>query len=196
VALHALELAKLRPGGSTVVVGCGPIGLLLVRLLRGAAAGRVVAVEPLPHRRDAALQAGADAVLAPEEAADDRLAELLGPVGADVSFEVAGPDQAVDTAIRAARPGGRLLLVGIPSDDRTTFRAAAARRKGLTLMLSRRMAEVYPRAIDLVDRGVVSLDGVVSHRYGLAEFETAFRAATSREGLKVVVRPSHPRSSS
>lgn len=189
VALHALELASLRPGGSAVVVGCGPIGLLLVRLLRGTVAGRVVAVEPLQHRRDAAVRAGADAALAPEDARDDRLAEMLGPVGVDVSFEVAGSDHAVDTAIRAVRPGGRVLLVGIPSDDRTTFRAAAARRKGLTLMLSRRMGEVYPRAIDLVDRGVVRLDGMVTHRYGLAEIETAFRCAISRAGLKVVVLP-------
>jgi L-iditol 2-dehydrogenase len=190
VALHAHDLAKLPAGGSALVAGCGPIGLLLVQLLRGAGAGHIVAVEALEHRRAAAVRAGADVVLAPDEVGPDRLPELVGPVGVDVSFEVAGADQAVDASIRGVRPGGRVLLVGIPSDDKTTFRASAARRKGVTLMLSRRMGEVYPRAIDLVERGVVSLDGMVSHRYGLADVEEAFHSAVSRAGLKVVVDPS------
>ena len=189
VALHAADLAHLRPGGSTAVVGCGPIGILLVSLLRGSGAGLVVAVEPLEHRRAAAKAAGADYVLSPEEAYSGGLLDAAGPAGVDVAFEVAGNDSAVGLALRAARSGGRVLLVGIPSEDRTSFEASLARRKGLTLMLSRRMGEVYPRAIDLVRRGVVDTAGVVSHRFGLDDVVAAFSAASARSGLKVVVRP-------
>ena len=72
----------------------------------------------------------------------------------DVAFEIAGDDDAIADAIAAVRPGGRVVLVGIPDGDRTTFPAAAARRKELSLQLSRRMVpDDLPRAIELADAG-------------------------------------------
>jgi L-iditol 2-dehydrogenase len=82
------------------------------------------------------------------------------------------------------------VLAGIPDDDTTTFSASLARRKGLTLVLVRRMKEMYPRAISLAERGLVDLDAVVSASYPLAETEAALTAAAARTGLKVVVIPS------
>jgi hypothetical protein len=70
----------------------------------------------------------------------------------------------VRTAFEPVRPGGRVVLGGIPDSDATTFRASLARRKGLTIAMVRRMNEVYPRAIDLAARGVVALDPLVSSR--------------------------------
>jgi L-iditol 2-dehydrogenase len=85
------------------------------------------------------------------------------------------------------RPGGRVVLAGIPDEDKTSFPAALARRKGLTIAMVRRMKDVYPRAIDLVARGVVELDWLVSHRSPLAEAAAAFAGAVRREGLKTVI---------
>ena len=79
------------------------------------------------------------------------------------------------------------VLAGIPDDDRTSFPAALARRKGLTIAMVRRMKDIYPRAISLVERGVVELDSLVSHRYPLAEAAAAFEVAARREGLKTVI---------
>ncbi len=181
VALHALDLGHARFGATVAVVGCGPIGLLLIQLLRAAGASRVVAVEPLAHRRAAAGEFGAHEVQEP--AAD------LSGYGADVAFEVAGGDPAVRTAMESVRPGGRVVLAGIPDDDTTTFPASLARRKGLTIAMVRRMNEVYPRAIDLALRGVVSLDPLISRRADLADAAGAFATAQRRSGLKVVVTP-------
>jgi L-iditol 2-dehydrogenase len=86
-----------------------------------------------------------------------------------------------------ARPGGRVALAGIPDEDRTTFPAALARRKGLTIAMVRRMKDVYPRAIALVARGVIELDWLVSHRSPLGDAAGAFARAARREGLKTVV---------
>jgi L-iditol 2-dehydrogenase len=189
VALHALDLGHLRLGGSVLVAGCGPIGLLLIQVLRVAGAGRITAVEPLAHRREAAARAGADAVLAPAEAGDGELLDATGG-GADTGFEMAGHDDAVRLAMAAARPGGRVVLGGIPGDDRTTFQASTARRKGLTIAMVRRMNDVYPRAIGLAAAGRVDLAVLVSHRFGLADAPEAFTVAARRGGLKVVVEPS------
>jgi len=81
------------------------------------------------------------------------------------------------------------VLAGIPDDDATTFSASLARRKGLTLVLARRMKEMYPRAISLAERGLVDLDAVVSASYPITEVGPALTAAAARSGLKVMVTP-------
>src|SRR5437764_4741907 len=82
VALHALDLGHLRLGGSAAVIGCGPIGLMLVQLLLAGGASRVLAAEPLPHRMRAAAEAGAEPL--------DPGAEPAAIGQADSAFEVAG----------------------------------------------------------------------------------------------------------
>ncbi|WP_433292611.1 zinc-dependent alcohol dehydrogenase [Actinoplanes sp. CA-030573] len=173
VALHAYDLAHPRLAQTVAVVGCGPIGLTLIQLARLAGATRVLAADPLPHRMEAALKLGA--------------APLKGE--ADLVFEVSGSADAVEAALTAAKPGARVLLVGIPDGDQTTFRASIARRKGLTLVMSRRMGEVYPRAIDLVANRLVDLSSLVSAAYPLTDITAAMATAAAREGLKVVVHP-------
>jgi L-iditol 2-dehydrogenase len=181
VALHALDLGHVPFGGRVTVVGCGPIGLLLLQLLRGAGAGAIAAVEPLAHRRQAAVSYGAGHAAA-------TTADLTG-YGADVAFEVAGNDTAVRLAMESVRPGGRVVLAGIPDHDTTTFPASLARRKGLTIAMVRRMNDVYPRAIGLAARGAIALDPLVSRRVKLDEVVGAFVAAQRRTGLKVLVTP-------
>jgi L-iditol 2-dehydrogenase len=181
VALHCLDLGHVHLGNSVAVVGCGPIGLMLIHSLRVVGVSRVVAVEPLEHRRRAAARAGAELVLGPAEAAGHQ-----GEV--DISFEVAGTDDAVAISMQLVRAGGRLVLAGIPDDDRTAFPAALARRKGLTMAMARRMKEAYPRSISLVERGAVELDWLASASFSLADAAEAFAVAARREGLKILVQ--------
>ena len=190
VALHALDLGKPRVGWTVVVVGAGPIGLCAVQLARLAGAGRVIAVEPLEHRRVAAAALGADVVLDP--GGPDllaRLADATGARGADLALEIAGTDDAVRIACEVVRPGATVVLAGIPEEDRTTFPASTARRKGLTLRLARRMGEVYPRTIALAAAGRVDVRSIVSHTFPLDRAGEAFTVAAARTGHKVVVTP-------
>ncbi len=190
VAVHSVDLGHLPFGGTASVVGCGPIGLLLIGVLKAAGAGSVLAIEPLAHRREAAARYGADQVADPGAFAsgDDLMRELTGP-GVDVAFEAAGTADGVRLAVESARPGGRVVLAGIPADDAISFRASTARRKGLTIALVRRMNEVYPRAISLAERGVVDLGALVSSRTGLGETAGAFGDAAGRTGLKAIIEP-------
>lgn len=186
VALHAWDLAHTRVGDTIAVVGCGPIGLLTIQLAKAAGAGRVIAVEPLAHRREAATRYGADAVLDVPEASDAATWAPWG-LGADVVFEIAGTDSAIDIAVTAVRPGGRVVLAGIPDGDRSSFPAHVARRKGLSLVMVRRMKEMYPRTIALVEQGLVDVRSMVTERAPLDDVAGAFTRATAREGIKTVV---------
>jgi L-iditol 2-dehydrogenase len=175
VALHSVDLAHLRTGMSVGIFGCGPIGLLMVQLARLAGAAEVLVTEPLPHRLEAALRLGAHPWKTGQRV--------------DVAFEAAGDNEAVETAIEAVKPGGRVILGGIPAGDVTSFTASVARRKGLTIKLVRRMKFTYPRAIRLVESGQVDVRSLVSASFPLEQSQGAFAAASRREGLKILITP-------
>jgi L-iditol 2-dehydrogenase len=175
IALHAVDLGKIRAGMRVGVFGCGPIGLLTLQVARATGAAELLATEPLAHRLDAARALGAKEWTPGQEV--------------DVAFECAGENGAVEDAVAAVKPGGRVILVGIPGEDRTSFTASVARRKGLTLKLSRRMKHTYPRTIRLVESGCVDVRSLVTHRFPLEQVAEAFAVAQRREGLKVIVEP-------
>jgi len=187
VALHAVDLGHVRAGGSVAIVGCGPIGLLAIQLVRAVGAATVAAVEPLAHRRRAAVGFGADLAVTPEQAHAGALEDVIASGGVDVAIEIAGTDDAIALAMHAAAPGARVVLAGIPDTDRSSFPASVARRKGLTILMSRRMNGMYPRTTALVRGGRVDVEPIVTDRFELAQVEAAFTAATARAGLKTVV---------
>jgi L-iditol 2-dehydrogenase len=179
VALHAMDLAKVERATSASVVGCGPIGLLLIQALAAGGCERIAAVELLGHRREAALAAGATRATAGWPT-DEALV--------DVAFEAAGEDDAVGVAVESVRPGGRVVLVGIPGGDATSFPASTARRKGLTILLSRRMAAGdLERAVALSSAGKVRPGRIVTARHPLEQVDAAFGSLVGRDGLKIVV---------
>lgn len=190
VALHAVDLAKAHIGLRAAVFGCGPIGLLVIQLLRLAGASQIVATEILPHRLEAAKEFGATHVVRAQSGLESaQILALTHNEGLDVCIEAAGENVAVESAIETARPGARVVLAGIPADDRTSFRASTARRKGLTIKLCRRMKHAYPRAIQLVESGKIDVASLITHRYPLRDFRRAIETAIQRKGLKVVVEP-------
>jgi L-iditol 2-dehydrogenase len=188
VAIYAVDLGQLQPGMTVGVYGCGPIGLLVLQVARAAGATSLIATDRLVHRLEAAQLLGATALLADGQESAAILSATEGR-GVDVAFEVAGENKAVETAVATARPGGRVILVGIPEDDRTAFTASTARRKGLAIQLVRRMKHTYPRAIRLVESGQVELRSLVTHRFSLDASAQAFSSAQQRVGIKVIVRP-------
>jgi L-iditol 2-dehydrogenase len=139
VAVHALDITKLRPDSSVAVLGGGPIGLMLTQVAKVWGAAHVRLVEPNANHTEAL------------EATSGR--------GEDYVIEATDSSDGPDQAAHLARIGGKVTLVGIPEGDRFHMTAANARRKGLTLRFSRRIGQVYPRAIALVAEGKVTRKG-------------------------------------
>ena len=169
---------------------------MILQLVAAAGASQIIAADRLQHRLDEALAYKAsDGFLVenePERAMEFNKAiwKAADRRGVDVAFEVAGDNEAVEAAIAAAKPGGKVILVGIPSEDRTAFIASVARRKGLTIKMVRRMKNTYPRAIRLVAQGTVDVRSIVSAHYALDQANEAFAMAVKREGLKIMIHPS------
>ena len=188
VAIHAVDLGKVRPGFSVGVFGSGPIGLLTLQVARAAGATKLIATDLLDHRLEAARRLGAHEVFRARGGMESGgIVEATG--GVDVAFDAAGTNEALAAAIESVRPGGRVVVIGIPSEDETVLTASTVRRKGLTVKWVRRMKHTYPRAIELVRSGAVDVRSMISHTFPLERYDEAFRVALSREGLKVMIQP-------
>jgi len=190
VALHAMDLGKMKPGMTVGVFGCGPIGLMIIQLARVSGATSIIATDKLSHRVDAARSLGARHAFLTQ--GKDEISEIRSATagrGVDVAFEVAGEQDAVEVSFAAVGAAGKVVLVGIPADDRTSFQASLARRKGLTIKMVRRMKNTYPRASRLVESGVIDVRSLVTHCFPLARTAEAFVAAQRREGLKILIEP-------
>ena len=188
IAIHALRLGKVFPGMEVGVFGSGAIGLLTIQMAKIAGATRIFATDKLEHRLALALDCGAtDVLLADGKEADQILKSTAGR-GLDITFEAAGDDgAAVEAAVQSSKRGGTTVLIGIPNQDITSFTASAARRRGLTIKLSRRMKHTYPTTIRLVNQGLLNLDPLITHQFPMEEYEEAFQTAANRQGVKVFI---------
>jgi L-iditol 2-dehydrogenase len=189
VAMYALELGAVGPGMSVGVFGSGPIGLLVLQVAKVAGATRLFATDKAdaPHRLAAARALGATAFPVHDCGEAEDVLAATGGRGVDVAFEAAGDPEAVEAAVAAVKPGGRVILVGIPSEDRIAFTASVARRKDLLIRVVHRMKHTYPRAIRLVESGRVDLRALATHRFPLADVAGAYAVAERREGLKIII---------
>lgn len=174
VALHAVDLAKPKSDESAVIIGAGPIGLLILQAATLAGMKPVYVVEQLPWRLALVQKLGGIPIDSARTNAREKLmVQTLGR-GVDVAFEAAWADSTIQLAAEMVRYGGKLVLVGIPREDNLVMQHSTARRKGLTVLLSRRMKHTYPRAINLAEKGLIDLKSIVSHRFPLTQLPEAF----------------------
>jgi L-iditol 2-dehydrogenase len=185
IAIHAVDLAHLVPGFTVAVLGAGPIGLFTAAVARVAGATEIIMTEPLAYRRQFAQDYVADAVLDPN--AGDVVTQVMERTqgrGVDVAFECAGASETPQAGAAMTRRGGKLILCGIPADDTLTLNASTVRHRGLTVKLVRRMKHTYPRAIRLVERGMVDVMPLVTHHLPLEDMTEALEmVANYRDGV-------------
>ena len=189
VSIHAIDLAKPRVLESVAVLGCGPIGLGILQLLRLSGCGDIYAIDPQPHRTALATTLGATAV----GASTDVILDSTNGLGCDLVLEATNSPMGFSDAVIASKIGGRIVLAGIPDGNLyAPISAADARRRGLTVKFSRRMGNVYPRAIELVSNGKINVDVLISHRFALQDTAKAYSMqADEAVGLiKSIVYPS------
>jgi L-iditol 2-dehydrogenase len=192
VGLYSVELGQVHPGMSVSVFGCGTIGLFILQVAREVGATQLFATElpDAPHRIKIAQSFGATVFEADHGREVNEIKVATSGRGVDVAFEAAGDPEAVEASIAAVKPGGRVILVGIPTQDRISFTASVARGKDLALHVVHRMKHTYPHAIQLVKTGRVDVKSLVTHRFPLGQVIQAYAVGHRREGIKVVIEPS------
>ncbi len=174
------------------VIGCGPIGLFAVGIVRAAGAWKVMAIEPNDDRRALAAKMGADVLVDPKS--KDPVAVVLeatGGIGAEVVLEMSGNAAAIDQGTRMLARGGRMSLLGLPDrpvtldlSDQVIFKEA--RLLGIT---GREMFRTWQQTTTLLSTGRVDVSPVITHRFPLERFDEAFEEAASGRAGKVLLFP-------
>ena len=193
IGLYAVRLARLEAEQRVAILGCGPIGLSVLVWVKLLAGCRVYATDLLDERLWAAQRCGAD--WTGNAHREDATAAILQeePLGVDCVFECSGDAACVSEGIRLAKPGGRILWVGIPPDEQVGVPAHLARRKEITLQFVRRQRGCIQPVLDAMAQGQLNLLWWITHRYPLEQIQEAFElAAQYRDGvLKAVIHLPH-----
>jgi len=188
--LHAQRLAQLSLGESVAVIGLGVSGQLHVQLAKARGAAQVIGISRSRFKNDLARQMGADVAIESGPTALAQVLEATEGRGADVVIECTGVMTSIADAIRMARFGGRIVLFGITSATSGTLPFYDLYFKELTLINNRAAtAQDFPVMINLVDRGVVRLEPLVTHRMALEELGTALGMVedSAEQRLKIIL---------
>ncbi len=189
----ALNTAKVRPGATVAVLGCGGVGQAVIQGARIAGASRIIAVDPQQLKRDVALTLGAtDAVDPAKGDAVAQVQALTGGRGADYAFEVIGLPETMQTAYRLARRGGEVIIVGMARFD-AQFQLPAfgiffeqKTVKGCKYG-SAQVRRDFPRFIELIEAGRFDISKMVSRTLKLDAINEAFRAMEAGEVIRTVI---------
>jgi L-iditol 2-dehydrogenase len=190
VAIHAVSLVPLRLGGSALVIGAGTIGLLVQQALRAAGCKNVFVTDVDATRLALSEKLGATATLVSGPDLPKRVGDLTGGTGVDVVVEAVGATQTIALAIDSVKKGGSVVLVGnIASEVNIHLQKVVSRQ--IRLQGSCASAGEYPRAIELVSRGEIQVNPLISAVAPLAQGPTWFDRLHAREPnlMKVVLIP-------
>lgn len=181
VGIWACRRAEVGPGDRVLIAGAGPIGVILAQTSRAFGASEVIVTDIDSSRRDAALLFGATRVV-------DPLAEAVEGLDVDAFIDATGAASAVRSGIKAVRPAGRVILVGLGADE-LELPVSYLQNREIWLSGVFRYANTWPLAIELVSSGKIDLDGLVTAKFGLAEAERALTIGKESGQLKAIVYP-------
>jgi threonine 3-dehydrogenase len=190
-AVHAAFVEPLE-GRTVAVTGCGPIGLCAVAVAKAAGASWVVATDVEPYRLEMARLMGADLAIDGRESdlVAREVLEATGGDGVEVVLEMSGAQPALDTALAIITRGGRISLLGIFSRPATVDLSDLVIQKGVRLygIYGRRLYDTWERTQALL-RGGLDVKPIITHRFGLADWEQGFALIETRHAGKVVLLP-------
>lgn len=187
VVVRAVARAGVRAGDSAAVVGGGTLGLLALQVLIGAGA-RVLVVSRTPRRFALARELGAAAThIAGDGPLDAAARAFSGREGVGVVIETAGTQEAVSHALALVRPGGRVVLTGLPHEPTPVAFFSVVRRE-VTMMGSMIYQDEFPEAMRLIAAGTVRTRPLVTHRFGLEAVGEAIAAHQRADAIKVAVQ--------
>ena len=187
-AFHAMEQTGIVPGGWTVVVGCGPVGMAMLMLAK-AQGSRAIVLET-GARREKAKEFGADYVIDfMEPNVVEQILEITGGVGADRCFDCAGNKASMELALHSCRRGGSVGLVAIPKGNTMEIDLKTIVWDEKKLIGSRGNPNCHDRALAMMSSGLLAAERMITHHFPLDRFQEALDLFTSRNDgvIKVII---------
>lgn len=189
-AIFALRRADIKPGSSIVILGAGPIGLLIIQLARASGAIKIIVSDVNKTRLKLAEEFGATFVIdVSRTSLPDKIASLTYDHGADIVIEAAGHIETHKLCLEIAKRGGTIVFVGWTNESLIPLDVHKIGVKELDVRGMFRYCNTYPEAISLVSSGRVNVNKLITHKYKLQDVEKAilFAAKRSEGTIKIVV---------
>jgi S-(hydroxymethyl)glutathione dehydrogenase/alcohol dehydrogenase len=188
-----LRTARVEPGDTVAVLGCGGVWQAVVQGAKLAGAARIIAVDPVAWKRDVALALGATDALDPSTVdVHEAVLASTGGRGVDHAFEAAGLPAVTQQALALARRGGAVIMLGMPAFDAVLqIPALPLFAEGKRVLAGKygdgQVRRDVQRLIDLAEAGRIDLAAMVTRRVGLADVNEALRAMTAGEVIRSVI---------
>ncbi len=190
-AVHAATTVSV-PGKNVLVVGSGPVGLLLIAVLKCFGTTRVFVSEINRYRLDLAQKVGADRAINPKELdLLEIIREETGGEGLDIAFDMSGNSSGINQAIKSLRPGGDMVFFGLPRMPVNINIADDIIFRGLTLhgIIGRKMFDTWYEVLDLLENKKIDLGPIITHRFPYEEIDKAMDLMDRGESGKILLFP-------
>lgn len=174
ISIWAVDLSGIKPNSNIAILGSGPIGMCVLLYARHLGVKNIYVSDKIDDRLERAKMAGASWIGNPDR--EDITAIIQGkePLGIDCVFDCCGKQEAMDQAVELLKPGGKIMIVGIPEFENWQFPTDKTRRKELCIQNVRRQNDRLQKAIDLIAEGDINTDQLVTHRFPFARTNDAF----------------------
>ena len=189
-AVHAIDRARIQLGGTAVILGAGPVGLILMQLVKAAGMGKIIVSEPKEHRRKLALELGADIGIDPNSDSVKEVVQRETQYGADLVVEAAGVAQTAQEAFGLVQPTGTILIFGAADPkDEITIHPFDLYHNEISVIGTYVLPFTMERSMKLIASGQVKVEPLFSHRLPIAKAQTAMDLMGSGDAVKILMDP-------
>lgn len=174
IGIYSVKKAGDINGKKIAVLGFGPIGMSVTLAARAAGAGSVFVTDKIDERLAVARTEKAAFTGNPSKEDVVKKIKDIIPLGVDVVFECCGQQEAVDQAVEILKPGGSIIIVGIPETDKWSLSVDDTRRKELSVQFIRRQVNCTATALEMMNNGTIDVSNMVTHRFPFDRTKEAF----------------------
>jgi L-iditol 2-dehydrogenase len=174
IGVYAVRKSGGIKGLDIGILGYGPIGMSVMLAAKAEGAGSFTVTDKIQARLAIALKEGALSLFNPLEEDFTAMLKQHHPLGLDVVFECCGQQDAFDQAVDILKPGGRLIVVGIPEFDRWSMNVELTRRKEISIQFIRRQVDCVEPALELMKNGEINVSNMITHRFPFIATKEAF----------------------
>lgn len=174
IGVYAVKKSLITGGLSTGIFGFGPIGMSVMLTLKASGIGNIHITDLIDERLSIAKKEYATTTGNPLK--DNIIDKILQaePLGLDIAFECCGKQEAFDQAIELLKPGGKLIVVGIPEFERWSMNVEKTRRKEISLQFIRRQVDCVEQSLEMMSNGSINISNMVTHRFPFDKTKEAF----------------------
>ncbi len=180
VSIHVVRTSKMRFGDSVIIIGAGPIGLLIAQVCKFAGAKKISVMEINDFRKGICKNMGFEVI------EDEKIIENAD-YKYDIGYEVSGSRAGIHELMRIVRPGGKIIIVGLFKNE-VPIQLSNVLYKELEIKGSRVYSSIdFKLAIELLDKGIINTEHIITNVVSLKDFAHGVELASKREAMKVIV---------